>query len=75
MDFTHHIFYDDLLDLIDLGLTGIVLPKVETKEEIRSLDHLLVERESKRNLNKGQIKIVPLIESALGLFNSFEIFC
>ncbi|MEX6701598.1 CoA ester lyase [Peribacillus frigoritolerans] len=66
-------FYDDLLDLIDLGLTGIVLPKVETKEEIRSLDHLLVERESKRNLNKGQIKIVPLIESALGLYNSFEI--
>ena len=27
-------FYDDLLDLIDSGLTGIVLPKAETKEEI-----------------------------------------
>lgn len=66
-------FYDDLLDLIDSGLTGILLPKAETKEEIMSLDHLLVERESKRNLNKGQIKIVPLIESALGLYNSFEI--
>lgn len=66
-------FYDDLLDLIDSGLTGIVLPKAETKEEIMSLDHILVERESKRNLNKGQIKIVPLIESALGLYNSYEI--
>lgn len=66
-------FYDDLNVCIVPGLRGIVLPKAETKEQIMMVDRIITEKEKKHNLPIGGIKIVPLIESALGLYHSFEI--
>ena len=55
-------------------MKGIVLPKAETKEEIMVVDHLLPKGNQKEQSTiRCQMKIVPLIESALGLFHSFEI--
>jgi citrate lyase subunit beta/citryl-CoA lyase len=66
-------FYEDLTNMVDAGVSGIVLPKVETSEQIVFLDRIISELEVKRNLDKGQIKIVPLIESALGVHYAYEI--
>jgi citrate lyase subunit beta / citryl-CoA lyase len=66
-------FYDDVNEIIYKGLAGIVLPKVESREQIQILDSLISELEMKRNMTLGLIEIVPIIESALGLYHSFEI--
>ncbi|GAX90113.1 HpcH/HpaI aldolase/citrate lyase family protein [Effusibacillus lacus] len=66
-------FFDDVNELAGHGLTGIVLPKAAKREQILFVDHLLSQMEEKRNTNIGSIEIVPLIESAAGLYNAFEI--
>jgi citrate lyase subunit beta/citryl-CoA lyase len=65
-------FREDIYEIVTDGLAGIVLPKTETREEVDLLDQLLNELESKRNI-KSKIEIIPMIESAIGLFNAFEI--
>lgn len=66
-------FLDDINEIIEKKLTGIVLPKSERKEEILFVDYLLSQFEKKMDIEKNSIVIVPLIESALGLLNTFEI--
>lgn len=66
-------FFDDIQIIAGPGLAGIVLPKAANKGQIALVDYLLAQLEAKHNLNKGQIEIVPLIESAIGLHNAFEI--
>ncbi|MCK6257353.1 CoA ester lyase [Fictibacillus sp. KIGAM418] len=66
-------FYEDLTNVLSTGISGIVLPKAETCEQIVFLDRIISELETKRNMDSNQIKIVPIIESALGLHHAFEI--
>jgi citrate lyase subunit beta/citryl-CoA lyase len=72
-DLSTPYFFDDVSELVGEGLSGIVLPKAAKKEDIQITDHLLTQLEQKRNLQKGSTEIVPLVESALGLHNAFEI--
>ena len=51
------------------GLDGIVLPKVETPDQLRSIDWLLSSLERERGLPIGGIDLVPIIETALGMRN------
>ena len=53
-------------------LTGIVLAKCESHEEILNLDKKLTALESTRGIGK-KIEVFPLIESATGVFNLLEI--
>jgi citrate lyase subunit beta/citryl-CoA lyase len=66
-------FLDDVSELAVEGLDGIVLPKAGEKEHVLLADHLLTQMEQKRNLGQGSTEIVPLIESALGVHNAYEI--
>ncbi|SFE92492.1 citrate lyase subunit beta / citryl-CoA lyase [Bacillus sp. OV194] len=66
-------FYEDLTNVLRAGVSGIVLPKAETSEQIVFLDRIISELETKRNMDSCQIKIVPIIESALGVHHAFEI--
>ncbi|MDN4074378.1 HpcH/HpaI aldolase/citrate lyase family protein [Fictibacillus terranigra] len=66
-------FYEDLTSMVTAGVSGIVLPKAETSEQILFLDRMISELEANRNMDTPDIKIVPLIESALGLHQAFEI--
>lgn len=65
--------YDDLMQVIVPGVKGIVLPKAETKEEIQFVSKILEEKEKEHNLALGEIHIIPLIESALGVHHAFDI--
>ncbi|MDR3532039.1 MAG: CoA ester lyase [Rhodopila sp.] len=49
------------------GLTGVMLPKAATPEEVRHLDGLLSYHEGRAGLAHGGIAIMPLPETARGL--------
>lgn len=52
------------------GLEGLVLPKVETVDEVRKVDAILIEREPKSGMARGGVKLLVAIESPRGLFNA-----
>lgn len=64
---------DELAAVVQPGLDGISLPKAESAETVRKVDAYLAELEKARGLPVGQVKIIPWIETALGLTNAYEI--
>jgi citrate lyase subunit beta/citryl-CoA lyase len=61
--------YADIVAITGPGLDGIILPKVETSDQLRSVDWLLSNLERERGLTVGGIDLVPIIETALGMSN------
>ncbi len=57
----------DLAAVVGPGLDGIVLPKVETAEQILSADEEMRRLEEARGMDPGVIDIIPIIETAKGL--------
>ena len=61
---------EDLLGVTKCKINGIVIPKVNTVEELKMVENKL----SNLEINKfNQIKIIPSIESAQGVINSYDI--
>ena len=60
----------DLAAILVSGLEGLVLPKVETVDEVLLVDRLLAEREPVMRLSVGSIRFIVTIESARGLLNA-----
>jgi citrate lyase subunit beta/citryl-CoA lyase len=54
-------------------LDGLIYPKIESADEVHSIDKTLSDLESKLGLERGRIRIEPLIESASAEENAFEI--
>jgi len=67
------LYDDDLKAIAHKKLDGILLPKTETLEEILFLDNLLTVLEEERNLSQNKIKLMPIIESAIGVLNVEQI--
>ena len=65
--------YGDICSIISENLDGIVLPKLESLEDLRSIDWLLGNLEQERELPNGSIDLMPIIETAVGLVNIREI--
>ena len=64
---------DDLEAVIGRRVLAILLPKVRSRADVERLDARLAELEGARGLPVGSIVIRPMLESALGLQNVFEI--
>ncbi len=64
---------EDLRYVVAPGVDGIVLPKTETREDVARLDRMLRKEEERKKLKAGQVAIMPLIESPLGVVNANEI--
>lgn len=64
---------DDLRAVVRPGLDGIVLPKSDSPTTVRRAEELIAVLEGERGLAAGAVKIVPLIETALGVVNSYEV--
>lgn len=64
-------FYDDL-DVIGPWLDAIVLPKVESPAEVRSVEAVLDFVEHRLDLQE-RIELVPLLESAAAIFRAQDI--
>lgn len=58
-------FADDIRFAGEVGASGVVLPKLEDPEVVRTTSELL---------NGGPVEIVPLIETAAGVQHAFTIF-
>lgn len=66
-------FLEDVDEVVSDSLAGIVLPKVEKKEDIVIAEYILGQSEEKYNLPPGSISIIPIIETAIGLHHAYEI--
>lgn len=71
--FTTGLVEDDLQAVVYPGLAGIMMPKVESADEVRVVGRLLAQLEQDRGLAVGAIKIVATLETALGVLRSPEI--
>ena len=64
---------DDLIAVVKPGLEGISLPKTDSAATVRRVDHYLTILEREHGLEVGSVKIIPWIETAIGIVNSYEI--
>ena len=58
--------YGDLAALVGPGLDGVILPKVETPDQLKTIDWLIAQLEAERGLPAGGIDLMPIIETAKG---------
>ncbi len=63
----------DLVAVLRAGLDGIVAPKIDHPDEVARLARDLDEREDAAGISRGSIRLVPSIESALGLLEAHAI--
>ena len=61
----------DLKEIIQKGIDGVVIPKVNSAKELKKIEKTVSSLEKKRKI-KG-IRLMPSIESALGIVNCYEI--
>jgi citrate lyase subunit beta/citryl-CoA lyase len=64
---------EDVSAAILAGVTGVILPKVDKPADVVRLDTMLAQAEHERGLVEGSIGIVPLPETASGLWHAYEI--
>jgi citrate lyase subunit beta/citryl-CoA lyase len=65
--------FNDLKAVIQKGIDGIVLPKVNDENEISVIDRILSTLEQEIGIQEKTIKIGASIESAKGVVNSYSI--
>jgi citrate lyase subunit beta / citryl-CoA lyase len=58
--------YGDLTAVVVPGTDGIVLPKVESADEIKAADWLIGALERQNGLPQGHVDLLPIIETAAG---------
>ena len=61
--------YGDAVAVVGPGLDGIILPMVESREQIVAFDWLVGSLERERGLPPGGVDIIPIIETAKGIAN------
>lgn len=64
---------EDLEAVVSKNLKGIILPKVESQDDIFQIDKFLSDLEAKAKLEVGSLEVMPICETALGLENIFSI--
>lgn len=70
---------DTRADLAAMGtqavanLMGIILPKAESASDIEQLAHDLQEIEAQSGWTQGALRILPLVETCLGLRNTYDL--
>ena len=62
---------DDLLEIIQKGVDGIVIPKVNNVNEVKKIEKIMLGLEKKRKLKP--IEIIASIESTEGVVNAYLI--
>ncbi len=63
---------DDLEEIIPHNVHVVLLPKCESREQIQEVNKKIASIQ-KRNKLKGEIYLMPIIESALGVIRAYEI--
>jgi citrate lyase subunit beta/citryl-CoA lyase len=66
-------FTKDLEVIAQTSVQGIVIPKSDDPEVFRKVNQKLGELERQRSIPEGQVRLIPQLESALGLSKAQEI--
>lgn len=69
----HERMHADLSAVVRPALEGLVLPKVETPEQVKIVDQILERSEPEAGIPAGSVRLLVAIESPRGLFNAFAI--
>lgn len=64
---------EDLQQIMNSKLTGIMIPRTTGREDVIIVDYILEQLEIKHGIERKSLSIIPLIETAEGLHNSYEI--
>ena len=67
------LFHDDIDAALYLNVEGLVIPKMETKEQVISVSKEISSLEQRHGIDIGSTKLIVLIESPLGLVNAYSI--
>lgn len=65
--------HGDIQAIVSPNLDGIVLPKLESVADLKSIDWLLTNLERERGMAIGSVDLMPIIETAKGAVNLREI--
>ncbi|HWP83972.1 MAG TPA: CoA ester lyase [Terriglobia bacterium] len=66
----HERMFSDLTAVVRPGLEGLVLPKVDSPDQVGAVEELLNRREPEVGLPRGSIRLLVAIESPRGLFQA-----
>jgi citrate lyase subunit beta / citryl-CoA lyase len=69
----HERMRDDLALVLRPGLEGLVVPKVETPDQVKTVEQILDRQEPEAGLDRGSVRLLVAIESPRGLFNAYAI--
>ncbi len=59
--------YGDIVAVVVPGVDGIVVPKIESADELKTADWLVSQIERERGLTVGSLDLLPIIETGKGL--------
>ena len=69
----HERMREDLALVVRPGLEGLVVPKVETPEQVKTVERILDVREPELKMPANSVRMLVAIESPKGLFNAYSI--
>jgi len=64
---------DDLKTVVLEDLSCIIVPKIESENDVRQIDQYLAKEEERKQIMPGTVSIMPLIESASAVESVFQI--
>ena len=67
------LLWEDIVAAVRAGVAGVILPKAEDRNVILKLCGALSGLESAAGQPEGSIVLIPMIETAVGVQNAFEI--
>lgn len=67
------LFADDVAAALALNVEGIVIPKVESAEQVAAVSAALAAEEPRAGVEVGSTRLVLLVESPHGVVNAFDI--
>jgi citrate lyase subunit beta / citryl-CoA lyase len=67
------LLYADLAAAVRPGIRGILIPRLESPQEVAEADALLLQLEDRRGLRPGTLQIIAVLDTAKGNYAAMEI--
>jgi citrate lyase subunit beta/citryl-CoA lyase len=67
------LLYADLAAAVWPGISGILIPHLESPREVREADSLLTQLEDKRGFRPGTLQVVAVLDTAKGNYHCLDI--
>src|SRR3954468_1595856 len=61
--------FGDIVKVVRRGVDGLIVPKIESADQLKTVDWLVTQVEREQGLSAGSLDIIPIIETGLGVAN------